>query len=939
MDARRAIRSDLRTITVSVLLLAFVALGLLQWLSARWLYGASFESAERADVLARARHAQAILHDRTDFLRRNAADNGAWDEGYAFMLGKNPTHPQHEFGAKSYAEVHIAGFGFVGVDGRLVDAQQYDTTQHRYVPARADFRKALSRQGAIGSHLTVISDQGGFARFGAMNYTWGAAPILRSDGGGPPAGVLVLISQLDEAFLQSATDTVASDVALLVRPIPPGGLPAVHSPLEYDDTQVLVQDDTALAAQFCLGALDEQSELEVTVSIPRVVHATAMRSSRTLLWSTAVFGVFLSGLALFFIQRRLLRPIEVASEELVRIGGSHDLSARLAPAPHQDQIGELIDAANGMLAQIQERDAKLVDEVARNAAILEAIPDLLFELDDDGRYVSYHSPRTDLLAAPPEVFLGKTVAEILPPAVAQVCMSALEAARKDGVSIGKQIELQLAHGTFWFELSVSRKTMVSGQKPHFIVLSRDITERRNAEERIRRLAHFDGLTDLPNRQSFLDRVDREIGRAERGGGKLGVLFLDLDGFKNINDTLGHNSGDLCLKLMADRLREGLRTSDVVSRAIVGVADFSLARLGGDEFTALLQGISQPENVWVVANRLLELMRQPFVLEDREVQLTVSIGIALYPNDGKSAMELLKHADTAMYHAKEQGRDNCQFYSASLTQKAVRRLSLASSLRHALERSEFRLLYQPQFDAKRGRITSVEALIRWEHPEEGMISPLDFIPLAEQSGLIVPIGEWVLRAACAEGARWQRAGMPLRTAVNLSPLQFKSPNLLQMVREVLAQSGLRADLLELEITESAVMQDDGQTLATLHALRDAGVWIALDDFGTGYSSMNYLKRMPLNNLKVDRSFVNGLPNNAEDHAIVRAILSMAKSLGFRVTAEGVETLEQARLLTQMACDMLQGYYFSKPVLAADIPALLTRRWPVSVPALGLVGSAS
>ncbi len=294
---------------------------------------------------------------------------------------------------------------------------------------------------------------------------------------------------------------------------------------------------------------------------------------------------------------------------------------------------------------------------------------------------------------------------------------------------------------------------------------------------------------------------------------------------------------------------------------------------------------------------------------------------------------------AMYHAKDQGRDNCQFHNIALTDQAIRRMNLGNNLRHALERNEFRLLYQPQFDAKQGCITSVEALIRWEHPDEGTISPLDFIALAEQNGLIVPIGEWVLRTACAEGALWRQAGLPLRIAVNLSPLQFKNPHLVQVVRNVLAQSGLPASLLELEITEGAVMQDDGQTLATLLALRDAGVRMALDDFGTGYSSMNYLKRMPLNCLKVDRSFVSGLPENTEDHAIVRAILSMAKSLGFSVTAEGVETLEQSRVLTDMACDTLQGYYFSKPVPAADISALLGRKWPMIFRAQSLVGAAS
>jgi len=574
---------------------------------------------------------------------------------------------------------------------------------------------------------------------------------------------------------------------------------------------------------------------------------------------------------------------------------------------------------------------------ARNAAVLKAIPDLLFELDIDGRYIDYHSPNIELLAAPVGSFIGKTVSEILPPAAAEVCMSALRVAQEKGVSTGKQFELQLAHGTFWFELSVSRKATGDGQKPHFIVLSRDITERKEAEQRFLRLAYFDTLTGLPNRQSFLERVDREIRRAQLSGHKLGVLFMDLDGFKNINDTMGHSAGDLILQWAADRLHRGLRPSDLVSRATEAGGDVELARLGGDEFTAMILDIARPEDALMVANRILHLMRRPFVLNGREVMLTTSIGIALYPQDGEDGATLLKHADTAMYHAKDSGRDNSQFYSASLTEQAMQRMELESSLRLALERREFTLVYQPQLDVAAARIKSVEALIRWMHPERGIVEPADFIPLAEENGLIIPIGLWVLRTACADAARWQRAGHGVRVAVNLSPMQFRDPNLVQNVLSVLKQTGLAAELLELEITEGAVMEDSGATLATLSALRDAGVQVALDDFGTGYSSMSYLKRMPLNNLKVDRSFVKGLPDDAENFAIVRAILSLAKSLGFSVTAEGVETPEQSQALKNLACDTLQGYYFSVPVPATDIPALLAKQWSMSAPALSLVGT--
>jgi predicted signal transduction protein with EAL and GGDEF domain len=376
------------------------------------------------------------------------------------------------------------------------------------------------------------------------------------------------------------------------------------------------------------------------------------------------------------------------------------------------------------------------------------------------------------------------------------------------------------------------------------------------------------------------------------------------------------AGDSLLQVLARRITGTLRATDLV------------ARFAGDEFVILLGGEQDHVAIEAVAHKLLAAIETPTDLDGPLISVTPSIGVALFPLHASTSAELLKHADTAMYHAKDIGRDNCQFYSSSLTEQAMQRMELETSLRQALERSEFSLVYQPQFDAAATRVNSVEALIRWKHPTRGAIAPLDFIPLAEENGLIVPIGEWVLRTACTEAAHWQRAGHPLRVAVNLSPMQFRDPGLVKTVLDVLQHTGLPPDMLELEVTESAVMEEGGTTLATLESLRKAGVRVALDDFGTGYSSMSYLKRMPLNNLKIDRTFIKGLPDGVEDRAIVRAILSMARSLAFSVTAEGVETAEQARLLQDMSCDTLQGYYFGRPVPAADLPALIGRLSPAA-----------
>jgi diguanylate cyclase (GGDEF)-like protein len=452
----------------------------------------------------------------------------------------------------------------------------------------------------------------------------------------------------------------------------------------------------------------------------------------------------------------------------------------------------------------------------------------------------------------------------------------------------------------------------------------DITERKLTESRIARLAYFDGLTGLPNRESFQDRLQIELSRAAREGVRLAILFMDLDGFKTINDTLGHETGDLILREAADRLRKVIRVADVITRVGLDDADMQLARLGGDEFMALLSDIADPQEALVVARRIGEQMRSPFTIAERDLRLTASIGIALFPDDGGDVATLLKHADTAMYYAKEQGRDNVQYYNPALTRRAVERMNMERDLRTALELGQFRVAYQPQLDTRSGRIESVEALIRWTHPQRGPIAPMDFIPLAESNGLIVPIGEQVLRIACAAAAEWHRDGYAVRVAVNLSAVQLRHPNLVQVVIDSLARSGLAPEFLELEMTETAFLEDSASSLATLRALRATGLRLALDDFGTGFSSMSYLQRMPLNTIKIDQSFVKRLPMDNDSVSIVRAIVSMAKSLGLEITAEGVETAEQAKMLTDMQCEILQGWYIGRPAPATEISSLLTRR---------------
>jgi predicted signal transduction protein with EAL and GGDEF domain len=408
--------------------------------------------------------------------------------------------------------------------------------------------------------------------------------------------------------------------------------------------------------------------------------------------------------------------------------------------------------------------------------------------------------------------------------------------------------------------------------------------------------------------------------------------MDLDGFKDVNDTKGHAVGDLVLQWAAERLHEGLRPSDLLSRPMGDGAGsehhVELARLGGDEFTALILDLDGAAAALAVASRVGQMMRRPFLFEGSELALTTSIGISIYPEDGHDAATLLKHADTAMYHAKSSGRDTAKLYSASLTQEIQQRMEVEASLRAAIERDEFHLVYQPQLDVATRRIRSVEALLRWSHPVHGPMGPARFIPLAEESGLIERIGDWVLRQACSAAARWNREGHRVSVAVNLSPVQVRASDLPRRVADALARAGLAPEQLELEITEGALMENTQHTLATLQALRALGVRIALDDFGAGYSSLAYLTRMPIQHIKIDRSFVSSLLDSGESEAIVRAVLAMAGSLGLLVTAEGVENLAQAQRLESLRCHRLQGYHFSRPVDTERIPGLLMRRWTLA-----------
>lgn len=458
--------------------------------------------------------------------------------------------------------------------------------------------------------------------------------------------------------------------------------------------------------------------------------------------------------------------------------------------------------------------------------------------------------------------------------------------------------------------TISTVTDSDGKPFNYVTVFSDISLLKVSQERLEYLAHHDVLTGLPNRLLFRDRLEHAIRRADRAGSKLAVLFLDLDRFKHVNDSLGHTVGDALLREVATRLRKLLRRDD------------TLARLGGDEFTVLLEGLRQGKDAALLADKLIQALGEPFQIQNYELLVGASIGISIYPQDAQSVESLLRNADTAMYRAKDNGRNTHRFYSKDMTTTALERVVLEAQLRHAIEQQELQLFYQPEVDLLTGDLVGLEALVRWRHPGKGFIEPSRFIQLAEETGLIVPLGEWVLRAACLQGKAWLDADMDFGTiAVNVSASQVLRGTLAESIQRILGETGFPASRLEIEINESFIMRQPNQSIGHFMAIRELGVQLAIDDFGTGHSSLAYLKQLPIDKLKIDRSFVQDLPGDLNDAVIAKAVIALGHSLQFRVIAEGVETPGQRDFLRTEGCDEAQGYLYSHPLEARGVEALV------------------
>jgi diguanylate cyclase (GGDEF)-like protein/PAS domain S-box-containing protein len=575
--------------------------------------------------------------------------------------------------------------------------------------------------------------------------------------------------------------------------------------------------------------------------------------------------------------------------------------------------------SNGSCTERQKLEAALERDGILLRTMIELIPALLYAKDAQSRFIACNQILARSMGTTAAELIGKTDFDFFPREMAEGFFADEQAIIRTGQPLIDREELTMDRdsGTLR-QLSTSKIPLhdSAGNVIGIVGIGRDITERKRADERIRYLATHDSLTELPNRTHFSERLDALIEAADQNT-RFAVLFVDLDHFKLINDTLGHEAGDALLKQTAARLLDSVRPGDVV------------ARLGGDEFVVLCMDAAELEDIDAVALKIVFALTRPVLLLEQECRVGASIGIAIYPADGDSEQALMKSADTAMYTAKQEGKNNYRFFSGRLRTASLERRMLENELRRAIGREEFLLQYLAKFDLKSKRISGAEALLRWHHPDLGIIAPNKFIPLAEESGLIVPIGNWVLKAACSQHMAWQREGLPpLCISVNLTARQFNDEHLVSTVMSALADVGMAPNMLEIEIAETTLMQDSERNAATLATLKSAGVRLAIDNFGASYVSLANIQKYPINTLKVDRSLLRDFEQNPQSRLITEAIIALGHSLSLTVIAEGVETRRQAAFLRDQACDAMQGFYINEPAAAPDFARLLRYQAEVS-----------
>lgn len=833
-------------------------------LTSQFILFKSFVSLEEQTSLKNVERASRVLDDVIGQINTIVGDYSGWDDAYKFVKDRNQEFVKTNLADAIYPKLRLNLLIYTDSAGRIVHGRAYDYLKDKPLPLYKSFLPHIAPASLLIRHENPESVHTGIVMLPEGPLLVASRPVLTSEYKGPVRGALIMGRFLDAEETTRLSEIIRLPIGFFRLDIPdlPPDLATVRLALSAASRSLVQRKSSDIIYGYHLFSdIYGKPALLARIDMPRDISRRGMETIRYfILW------FFLLSLAVFacsyiFVNRFILARIRKEETE--------------------------------------KRYRMLVEQAAEGIILADPASLALLEANRAFRQL-----------------LGYAEEDVLPQAMGELLGEdgeLLDVHVKRALAERRPIKFELSmlardHSIAYTEVSVAVISYEGHEVLSFVV--HDITERKRFEQELMYQASHDSLTDLPNRNILLDRLSQALALGKRFNKPIGVLLLDLDNFKIINDTMGHGAGDKLLVNVAERLRGAMRRYDTV------------ARLGGDEFAIILTEFGESKEVVPVTEKILKLFSDPFEAEGREIFITVSIGIALFPSDGDSAEALLKNADAAVYHAKEQGKNSYRFFSAELNQKAFERLEMEAKLRHALERGEFVLHYQPRVELSTGRIVGAEALIRWNDPESGMIGPYKFIPLLEETGLIIPVGDWVMRTACAQLKMWLDAGHPsFQITVNLSARQFHQLDLVGDVKRMLEETGLEPRYLCMELTESILMHDVEEAVDKLAALKDMGVSLSIDDFGTGYSSLSYLKRFPLDELKIDQSFIRDLTTDPDDAAIVITIIAMAHNLKLKVVAEGVETLAQLVFLIEHQCEEMQGYYFSKPLPVDQFEELL------------------
>src|SRR3990172_4103136 len=839
---------------------SLVALMLVLLIGSKLILLDSFVGIENKDMEKNMERAMNALQGELSHLSTIDGDYAGWDESYQFIQDGKKNFIKTNIPDTIFPQLRINMMIYVKNSGQIVYSRGYDLKKGETTPIPEGLLAHISDKSPLVVHTNTKSIVTGVLTLPQGLMMVAARPVLTNDYKGPIHGALIIGRYLDTDEL----NLLASNTRLSLRIYQIGKDPMPADVVMVRDeisgsTPVVVRplSKESIAAYTLVKDIYGQGAFVFKVDAPRNIYRRGVETIQYIFLWFLVVGVIFS-IASFLVFEKLVFVRRKEKES-------------------------------------EERYRSVVKQAAEG---------ILMVSIDDKRIIEGNKAFYDLIGYTPEEAANMTLYDITPEERQKVDSEAERILREK-----REIRLRHKDGSF-VEAELSANQIPYQDKDVLCLVVHDITERKRFEEQLMYQATHDSLTGLANRNLLNDRLTQAIAYQKRKNQIIAVMLLDLDEFKIINDAMGHHTGDILLQEVAERLQKAVRSYDTV------------ARLGGDEFVIIFADVGNTQDIITIAKNILNLFLLPFKLNEHEIVISTSIGVSFYPLDGDNIETLLMKADTALYHSKGQGRNNYHFFAVEMNKKVNDRLVIETRLRKAIERGEFLLHYQPKVDLATGKICLMDSLIRWQHPESGLIPPLEFIPIAEETGLIIPIGEWCLRTACRQTKQWQDEGhSSLKVSVNLSARQFIQDNLVTMVQDILHETGLDPYHLVLELTESILIQNEERILKRLHSLKKMGILLSMDGFGTGYSSLSYLKRFPIGEVKIDRSFIKDVTNNPDDAALVDAILSMARSLKLKTVAEGVETLEQLMFLVEHKCEGMQGDYFSRALAAESFVALL------------------